>query len=82
MIRSSTKTFFCTSGSCLGWGVGSDGAGPNSGISGWGDRRQTPGWDGKGPPNGRSGHGGWEDGSNYKGGNNSNTWNNNMKEER
>ncbi|XP_047214711.1 trinucleotide repeat-containing gene 6A protein-like isoform X2 [Girardinichthys multiradiatus] len=58
-----------------GWGVGPSSSGPDSGGSGWGDQKQTSGWDSKGGS-------GWDDGSSYKGGNSSNTWNNNVKDDR
>ncbi|KAF7220840.1 trinucleotide repeat-containing gene 6A protein isoform X1 [Nothobranchius furzeri] len=64
-----------------GWGVGPSSSGPGNGGSGWGEQRQTSGWDTKGPSNGGGGSSSWEDESSYKN-NNSNTWNNNMKDER
>ncbi|XP_041854451.1 trinucleotide repeat-containing gene 6A protein-like [Melanotaenia boesemani] len=65
-----------------GWGGGPSSSGPDSGGSGWGDQRQTSGWDSKVPSNGGGGQSGWDDGSSYKGSNNSNTWSNNIKDDR
>lgn len=52
-----------------GWGSGLSTSGPNTGGSGW---------DSKAPANGGAGQSSWDDGSSYKGSNNtSNTWSNN-----
>lgn len=52
-------------------------SGPGTGGSGWGER-PTSGWDSKVPASGGGGPSGWDDGSSYKGSNNtSNTWSNN-----
>lgn len=60
-----------------GWGRGLSSSGPGTGGSGWGER-PTSGWDSKAPAGGGGGQSGWDDGSNYKGSNNtSNTWINN-----
>lgn len=60
-----------------GWGVGPSSSGPGTGGSGWVER-PTTGWDSKAPVSGGGGQSGWDDGSSYKGNNNtSNTWNNN-----
>uniref|UniRef100_A0A674N838 Trinucleotide repeat containing adaptor 6A n=1 Tax=Takifugu rubripes TaxID=31033 RepID=A0A674N838_TAKRU len=71
-----TATPAASSQTTGGWGNGPKPSGSGAGGSGWGDR-PTSGWDGKASGNGE-GHGGWDDGSNYKGSNNtSNTWSNN-----
>ncbi|XP_038136264.1 trinucleotide repeat-containing gene 6A protein-like isoform X1 [Cyprinodon tularosa] len=71
-----TATTAAPSQTSGGWGVGPSSSGPDSGGSGWGEQKQSSGWDSKGG-------GGWDDGSRYKGGNSSsNTWSNNVKEDR
>ncbi|XP_054891166.1 trinucleotide repeat-containing gene 6A protein-like isoform X2 [Poeciliopsis prolifica] len=70
-----TTTTAAPSQTSGGWGVGPSSSGPDSGGSGWGEQKQSSGWDSKGG-------GGWDDGSSYKGGNSSNTWNNNVKDDR
>ncbi|KAM9746324.1 trinucleotide repeat-containing gene 6A protein-like isoform 3-T4 [Menidia menidia] len=77
-----TATSAAPSQTSGGWGGGPSASGPESGGSGWGEQRQTSGWDNKNPHNGGGGQSSWNDGPSYKSGNNSNTWSNNIKDDR